>query len=257
MTTPVVMIPGACCGAWLWEDWAEAFEDAGYSVHTPELRHHGATAGGGADPRLAGTSLSHYAGDLEALIAGLPAPPVLIGHSMGGLLAQILAARRRLRAAVLITPAAPWGILPNSRAEIAAAMGLMSLGPFWTQAIPPVWEVARENSLRQLDEDTARDIFERFVPESGQALFEILFWMLDTNRASYVAPLRVDCPVLAIAGEEDLVIAPDTVRAVAERYNEQATFLSYPETGHMAPLEPAADTIRREVLAWLADLPAD
>ncbi len=255
MKPPVVMIPGACCGAWIWDDWRRDFEAAGYPVETPELRHHDGPPGGPADAALAGTSLSDYARDLEGLIATLPAPPVLIGHSMGGLLAQKLAARVPVRAAVLLCPAAPWGVLPTARAEVLAAMGLMGLGPFWTGTIPPVWDVARDNSLASLDEATAAAVFARFVPESGQALFECLFWMFDLGRASHVPPLAVTCPLLAIAGGDDRVIAPDTVRAVADRHPEIATFENYPGVGHMLPVEPAAARIRADIRGWLETLP--
>ena len=61
----------------------------------PALRHHD---GGKPPRRWPQTSLTDYAADLEKLIAGLDAPPVLVGHSMGGLLAQMLAARRETRA---------------------------------------------------------------------------------------------------------------------------------------------------------------
>ena len=82
----------------------------------------------GATPpkELGRTSLLDYAADLEKLIAGLDDKPVLVGHSMGGLLAQMLAARGLARACVLLAPSAPWGVLPSTMFEIASAQHFCS-----------------------------------------------------------------------------------------------------------------------------------
>ena len=66
------------------------------------------------DPAFAGTGLADYLADLSQVIENLDSPPVLLGHSMGGLLAQLLAAKGLARAAILLTPTPPWGVLPSS-----------------------------------------------------------------------------------------------------------------------------------------------
>ncbi|MDP6812724.1 MAG: alpha/beta hydrolase [Alphaproteobacteria bacterium] len=245
-----MMIPGAFAGAWCFDDFRRHFEAAGWRVLTPELRHHGAP--GGADPRLAGTGLRDYADDLAAEIGALDEAPVLLGHSMGGLLAQLLAARGLARAAVLLAPAPSWGILPSSREEIAAAMGLMSLGSFWEQVLDSAFEIAADNSLNCLPADRQRAVFERFVPESGQALFECLFWMFDPNRAAYVNGVNVDCPLLCIAGGRDRVVVPDSVRKTADKYPELATFMEFEEMGHMLLLEDDWQAVAEACTDWLA-----
>ncbi len=248
----IVMLPGAFCRASIFANFRDHFAAKDWSVLTPDLRYHDSARGQPADPRLAQTGLGDYVADLAALIGDLPQPPVLLGHSMGGLLAQLLAARGLARAIILLTPAPPWGMLPASENEIAAAMGLMSIGPFWGQSLDAAFEIAAENSLNCLSPARQREVFAQFVPESGQALFESLFWMFDRGRASYVNPVMVDCPVLAIAAGRDRVISPATVRNVADRYLEQATYLEFEDMGHMLLLEDGWRDVADACTDWLA-----
>lgn len=251
MTPRVVMIPGACSGAWIFDGFAARFRDRGWRVDCPELRHHVPRADGSALAELARTGLNDYADDLETLLRREEEPAILLGHSMGGLLAQILAGRGLARGLALLAPAAPWGILPASHDEVAAAMGLMSLGPIWDQPIAPAFEIARENSLNRLSPTRQKEVFSRFVPESGRALFETIFWMFDVRRASYVNAVRVDCPVLCIAGDEDRVISTQTVHGVAEKYRGLSTEVVFSDRGHMLLLEEGWEEVADTCLDWL------
>ncbi len=253
----IVMLPGACCGPWVFENFREHFQAAGWQVLTPELRHHAQDPGQPPDPGLAETSLKDYLADLAGELEALETPPVLLGHSMGGLLAQLLAAKGLATAAILLTPAPPWGVLPSSEDEIAAAMGLMTLGPIWEQAITPVFEVAAETSLNGLTPERQREVFTQFVPESGRALYESLFWMFDLGRASYVNAVNVECPVLAVAGGRDRTISPATVRQIADKYRDLATYLEFPDMAHMLLLEDNWQSVAAACTDWLQTLQPD
>lgn len=89
---PVVMFHGAFTGPWVWGGFAEKFKSADYKVHTPCLRHHEnkkPSAG------LAQVSLTDYAADLGSFLDELGTPAILVGHSMGGFLAQMVAAKKK------------------------------------------------------------------------------------------------------------------------------------------------------------------
>ena len=172
---------------------------------------------------------------------------------MGGLLAQLLAARGLARAAILLTPAPPWGMLPASENEIAAAMGLMSLGSIWEQTIAPVFEIAAQNSHNRLAPERQREVFAQFVPESGRALFECLFWMFDLNRASYINAVNIECPLLVVAGGRDLAISTATVQKITDKYRDLATYLEFPDMGHMLLLEDGWRDVAEACTDWLDD----
>ncbi|HEY7979336.1 MAG TPA: alpha/beta fold hydrolase, partial [Rhizomicrobium sp.] len=93
--SPVVMIHGAFCGGWAFEHWRDMFAARGFDVHLPTLRYH--DCGRHPPKELGTTSLLDYADDLGKLLDKIGKPAFLVGHSMGGLLAQMLAARRDVR----------------------------------------------------------------------------------------------------------------------------------------------------------------
>ncbi len=250
---PVVMIHGAFCGGWIFEGWARRFGDAGYPVLTPDLRHHGAAA----DPALLGKlGILDYAEDLGRLIDGLDDLPVLIGHSMGGLLAQMLAARGKARALILLAPVAPWGVWPSSLFELLSAQALFLAGDFWRRPLrPDRWLAAC--GLDGLEPDQRAGTLARLVPESGLAMFEILHWPFDLSRASFVDARHVACPIMCVSGSQDPITPTGTVRHIARRYRGRAQYRELKGASHWLLLEPGWEKLVAQTLFWLSRLHAD
>jgi pimeloyl-ACP methyl ester carboxylesterase len=243
---PVVMIHGAFCGAWAFEHWKPVFEARGFAVHLPALRYH--DRGRHPPKELGTTSLLDYASDLEKLLKRIGEPAFLIGHSMGGLLAQMLAARCEVRGVACLAPSAPYGVLPSTPFEIASAQALYAIGEFWNKPLKPERWIAMTNALDQLDEASREKVFAQFVPESGLATFEIMQWALDPRRASSVDAARVTCPVLCIAGARDRINPPATVRGIAKRYRAQGSFAEIANHSHWLIGEPGWENIAQRVL---------
>jgi non-heme chloroperoxidase len=246
---PAMMIHGAFCGAWAFAHWREPFEARGFQVHLPVLRYH--DCGHNPPAALGTTGLLDYASDLEKVLDDIGEPPVLIGHSMGGLLAQMLAARRKIRACILLAPSSPYGVLPSTPFEIASAQALYMAGDFWNKPLRPERWIAAANALDQLPEAQRESVFARFVPESGLATFEIMQWALDTKHASAVDASRVTCPILCLVGSRDRVNPPSTVRHAAQRYRHNATFEELPGHSHWLIGEPGWEKNAARVLDWL------
>ena len=193
--------------------------------------------------------MSDYAGDLSQLIGEQAEPPILIGHSLGGLVAQMAAARAPVRALVLLAPSAPWGVPGGSLGEAISAVSLYGLGAFWMQAIDPDYASAKAYSLDRLTSGERHAIFERMVPESGRALWETLNWWLDPMTTTSVPPSAIKAPVLALAGDRDHIHPPATVTQVAERLGGEFRLLD--GMSHWLVAEPGWETAAGVCLDWL------
>jgi pimeloyl-ACP methyl ester carboxylesterase len=206
---------------------------------------------------LGRVSLTDYASDLETLIDGLEARPVLVGHSLGGLLAQMLAARGKARALVLLAPSAPWGVLPSTLFELASAQTLLfSGGDYRGTLIHPSYKIAAAHSLDKLVPAERSRVYARFVPESGQATFEIMSWSFDLRRAAHVRARDVTCPVLCLVGSDDKINPPSTVARIAARYRGRALFEEVAGHSHWLIGEPGCENIARRALLWLDSVPS-
>lgn len=251
MSQTVVLIHGAFCAAWAMEPYAQLFAAHGFKVVTPTLRHHDTVPGMRAPRELGLTSTLDYADDIEKLVRELDAPPILVGHSMGGLIAQMVATRVPVRALALLAPSAPWGTLPTSAWEIVSAQGLYFAGQFWNKPLRPESWIAETHALDLLPDGERQATFARFVPESGLATFEILHWAMDMRRATYVDARMVDCPVLCVAGEFDRVNPPKTVASIARRYRERGDYHEIAGASHWLIGEPGWQNTGRHVLQWV------
>jgi non-heme chloroperoxidase len=203
---------------------------------------------------LGTTGLADYASDLEDEMKALGKAPILLGHSMGGLLAQMLAARCETRAVVLLAPSAPWGVPPSSLFEIASAQAMLLNVGFWNSILKPDEHIAGRHSVDRLA-GAARDaVLARFVPESGRAIFEIMHWGMDMGRASEVDVRAITCPLLFIAGGEDRLNPPATVERIAALYGDRALYEKFPGMSHWLVGEPGWEEIADRALAWLENV---
>jgi pimeloyl-ACP methyl ester carboxylesterase len=244
---PVVMIHGAFCGPWSLVGFQGHFEKAGYTVRLPCLRFHD-----GAPPpaALGTTGLADFLADLEEEIAALETAPILFGYSMGGLLAQMVAARRRTAGVILLAPCAPWGVPPSTLFEIAAAQTLLLHTGFWNLVLEPNRDAALASSFNQLPRELRESVLSRLVPESGRATFEMMHWGMDMKRASEVNADAVQCPLLLLSGSEDRVNPPTTVSRIAALYKERATHETIPNMGHWLIGEPGWEKVAARAVEW-------
>jgi len=242
----VIFAHGAFCGGWAFEQFRLPFEARGLRCLAPDMRGHtpGSPRGGPAN-----LSMSDYAADLAKLIGEQDEPPVLIGHSLGGLVAQMAAARAPVRALVLLAPSPPWGVAGGSMGEAISAMSLYALGPFWLLAVDPDYTSAKGYSLDRLASAERHAIFERMTPESGRALWETLNWWLDPMTTTSVPPSAIQAPVLALSGERDHIHPPATVVQVAERLGGEFEVMK--GMSHWLIAEPGWEAVAGACLGWL------
>lgn len=249
MTKDIVMLHGANAGGWCFDKFKSVFQGLGWTCHAPDLIGHGTKAADAAT-KLVGVGMADYRAEMEAFLKTVGPQPVLLGHSMGAVLAQQLAAQGLARALILVSPAPRSGILPATDGEKKLDQDLMTLGAFWTKVIDPIFDLARIYTLNRLPPAEQRPVFDRFGPESGRALFELFFWAFDQTRATAVDTDRVRCPVLCLSGTDDRIVSCATARATAEPYRD-ASFWELEGHGHMLVLEPGAEDIARRITDWI------
>lgn len=253
MAKDIVLIHGAFCGGgWCFDGIVPVLTARGWRCTTPDLPYHVPGPALPPAPELCRQSISDYTRAMATLVKRFPEPPVIAGHSMGGLIAQQLAAQGLARALLLFAPAAPWGVLPSSDAEMKLAKGLMRAAPFWDRALNPSFEVAKGDSLAGLDPQAQRRVFDMFGAESGLALFEMFFWMFDPQRTTAVDAAAVTCPVLVVSGADDKVISAATGRKIAALY-ARSSFVEAPGRGHFAILETGAAELAERCADWLTE----
>ncbi len=242
----VVMVHGAFCGGWAFEDFRQPFEAAGHAVVCPDLRGHGA---GDPHEATAGVSMADYAADIAELCRRFPEPPVLVGHSMGGLVAQMASRRAPLKALVLLSPSPPWGVAHGTLEEAATAFGVQLLGPFAAGALEPDRGLMRAYSLDRLAKPAREAAIAQLRPESARAVREALNWWLDPFMTTGLGPGPLSPPSLVISGERDVVHSPATGRAVAERIGGE--FRQADGMSHWLIGEPGWEAVAQSALTWL------
>ncbi len=171
MTKTVVFVHGAWVTSPSWDRWVRRYEARGYRCLAPawpyddrpavELRRD-------PDSRLAGVGLGEIADHYAAAVRGLDEPPILVGHSFGGLFVQMLLGRRLGAAGVAIDPAPPKGVLPGLSAIRAGLPALLGW-PSWRQVRRMSFENFRWGWVHPLEGPMQRAAYDDFVvPTPGR-----------------------------------------------------------------------------------------
>jgi pimeloyl-ACP methyl ester carboxylesterase len=203
------------------------------------------------DPRLGTTSLLDYTADLEKLIRELHTTPILMGHSMGGLLAQILGSRGLAKALILLTPASPYGIIALRPSVIKSFWSGVTRWGFWRKPFRLTFGEAAYSILNGMPSESRKIIYDKFVYDSGRAASEIGFWLFDSKGAARVDESKVTCPVLIVAGEKDRITPASVVRKVAQKYSRVSTYKEFSNHGHWVIGEPGWQQIAECIEEWL------
>lgn len=254
-TKHVVLIHGTWSRGDSWGPARAAFEERGYTVHTPTLRHHELPLEEGA-PKIAPLSMRDYTDDLAALVDSLDSTPLLVGLSLGGLLAQLVAARTRHAGVVAACPTPAAGIFaptPATLRSFGSVFGRHFLQPRpWANPLyPTTWQRFRRWVANAQTEEVAREVFADFVCESGRAYCEIVFPFLDRGKAATVDFAAITTPVLAIRGEHDRMVPPEIAAKTAARY-QRGTHVQIPRSDHLVFSGEALPVTMGHIDDWIA-----
>ena len=252
MRRDVILIHGMWCRSEHLEPVAAPLREAGYRVHMPTLPFHEVSGREDVRDALGRASLLDYVDYVQGVIhqLNLPQPPIVLGHSMGGVIAQLLAARIDVQALILLTPAAPAGVLAINARTLRVFWRRLLRWNFWNQAHAMTAEQARRFAFTGLPVETMDALYPTLGMESGRALFEIACWPVDRRQAARLDPTRVRCPVFILGCEDDWLSQPDVVRKVAALY-PQATLRIDADRGHWVIGDQRTEETMTTCIEWL------
>ena len=244
---PLLFVHGGYSDAWFWEPYfLPYFAKRGYASHALSLRGHGASGG---IETLFVTGLDDFAADVTNVAANLPKAPVLIGHSMGAAIIERLLATQPVRAAALVAPVPPGGLLAMA-ARLATGQPEYALQ--FSQIDPARMSRQVLEALRPFyfSDDVAP---ESLTQASAHLCAESPRVLLDLSvRLQWQLPERGGVPLFVLGAEGDRISTPDDVRATAEHHGVDATLV--PGLAHMLMLERQWEKPARELLRWVETL---
>ncbi|NKF23782.1 alpha/beta hydrolase [Solimonas marina] len=250
MGYPVVLVHGMWCTSASWKRVVDILSPRGYDCYVPSLPAHDDSTDQPLQVRR--QSLRDYLDAIERGVAerDFAHPPIVIGHSMGGLLAQQLATRIKPLAMVLLTPATPRGINALTPTVFAAFLPWLLGGAFWRNPHKLGFAHAQRYAFNGVPVDRHRALYESLVHESGRAAFELGLWPLDFSRASLVHSAKVECPVYIVSCGKDRLTPAGVVRKLMKRYRH-ATLRHYAERGHWVIDDDETEEMMHAICGWL------
>ena len=249
-------------GLWLlpssWDRWAALFEAEGYTALTPGWPDDPETvAEANANPAvMAGKTVGQVADYHAEILSGLTLKPIIIGHSFGGLMAEILAGRGLAKASVAIDPAPFQGVLPLPISALKSAFPVLGNPANRNRAVPLTYEQFRYGFANAVDEDEAKQLYAEFaVPAAGAPLFQAAvanFNPWTEDKVDTENPARG--PMLIISGEKDHTVPHAIAHAAYKlqaRNSAPTEFIEIPNRGHALTIDSGWSEVAHTALTFL------
>jgi pimeloyl-ACP methyl ester carboxylesterase len=245
-STPILFVHGMWHGAWCWkEHFLPYFAQQGYASYALNLRGHDGSKG---RDRLRWTSLDDFVVDVEQVAEQMPTPPIMIGHSMGGMIVQKYLERNQAPGAVLLASTSPHGVLPTTlrlarRHPLAFTKVGLSFSMYPLVSTP---QLAQDAFFSEdMPDEQLTSYAARLQDESYRAI-------LDMIGLNLPHPEKVKTSLLVLGGTDDRLVSPDEVRATACAYGIEAELFS--GMAHDMMLEAGWQAVADRILDWLDEL---
>jgi len=241
---PLLFVHGAWHGAWCWnEHFLPYFAEHGYEVHAPSLRGHGKSE---IDGSLRVARLRDYVADVVSVAEGLRVPPVLIGHSMGGLVVQMYLEDHSAAGGVLLASVPVRGVLGTTlRIAKRHPAAFLKANLIWNlYPIVATPELAREAFFTEsMSDELVATYHRQLQAESYLGYLDMMFRLSK--------PERVKVPMLIMGAEKDAIFTPAEIAATAVAYGTEPVMM--PDMGHDMMLESGWQDVADTILQWLED----
>jgi len=255
---PVMFIHGAWLSARSWDNYADFFGKRGFAVSAPEWpRKHGdveeirETA-----EESAGLGVQEIVDHYAALIGELDQPPVLIGHSYGGLFVELLLDRGLGRAGVAISPAPAKGILALPFSTLKAGAPALAHPSKWHGVVTLTPEEFTYAFVNTFSEQDAASAYERYaVPETGQIFYEAGFANFHLHPPTELHFKNAErAPLLLVGATKDHTVPASLTKAAYKRYEHspaRTDYLEFQGRPHFHMVAPDWQEVAEAIGSWL------
>ena len=255
---PVVFIHGLWMHSSTWKPWMQFFSQHGYETINPDWPGDGATVEESRNntKAIANHTIKEVADGYAKVISALPEKPILIGHSFGGLMVQILLGRDLGAAGVAIDPAPIKGVWQLPFSALRSSFSVLG-NPFnIKKAVTLSHKQFRYAFTNAITEEESKDLYDRFiVPSPARPLFQVAFATLNPGAENKVNTANAARgPLLITSGDKDHIVPPVLCKAALNQYkNSPATteLKSFADRGHSLALDHGWTEIAEYSLKWL------
>jgi len=258
MAETIVFIHGAWLASNSWERFATFFAERGYATLTPEWpRKAPGVAAQREDPAsLAGLGVEEIVEHYATIVDALDEPPIIIGHSFGGLITQILVGRGHGRAAVALDPAAPKGIKRVPLSSLRAAAPAIAHPSTRHGTVDLDFDQFNYAFTNTWEPEAARAAFDRYaVPETGRIFFQDGFANFTLHGETEVDFDREErSPLLITVGEHDHTVPPAVAKENFHKYRDVAAttdFVEFPGRSHLLMDGDGWEEVAQYIADWL------
>ena len=254
---PIVLIHGLWLTPLSWEGWRERFEGRGHQVLAPAWpRMQEEIEAVRRDPSpLNGLGVTEIVDHYDAIIRGLDRPPVIMGHSFGGLVTELLLDRGLGAAGVVISPAPAKGVLRLPPAQLRSAfpvLGNPANRKRTVELTPKQFHYAFTNTMNDADSKAAYDRYQ--VPGPGRVIFEAAFANFNPRAVTKVDFHKDDrAPLLVMGNTKDHTVPASVSKEVAKRLGKSNAVVDYKEyenRPHFTAGAPGWEAVADDALEW-------
>jgi len=254
---PLFMIHGMWATPATFTGLRAHLEAAGHVTHAPALPFHDRSPVALPPPELGRVGVADYVDFLVAEVAKLPELPIIAGHSMGGFLAQAVAARVQPPGLMLFAPAATATTNVPALDPVRTLARVITRGNWWRSPTKIDADHARWGIYNEVPADIADAEIAGLVWDSGRVLFEMALPWLARINATQVDYARLRCPALVIVGDRDRITSAAIARATARQLGGAVDYHELPGVGHWLWWGGVGERVAGLVEHWLATTHAD
>jgi non-heme chloroperoxidase len=256
MAKSIVFIHGLWIHASSWQPWMDFFNQQGYQTLNPAWPGDSSTvAECRANPKaIANRGVTEIADSYATVIASLPEPPIVIGHSFGGLIAQVILGRGIAAAGIAIDPAPVKGVWQLPFSALKASFPVLG-NPFnLKKAKSLTFNQFRYGFANAIPENEARDLYDRWtIPAPCRPLFQAATATFAGSETKVNTKNTTRGPLLITGGEKDHIAPPILGKASLKKYKPSVIteFKLFEGRGHSLIVDHGWKEVAEYSLAWL------